>query len=366
MLERNGHGGDLATAEELYGVPARQMLDYSANINPLGPPPGLSDILAREWVSLTHYPDPESRELRRAIAQKYDVDFSSIVTGNGAAELIDLIARVLRPATAAVIEPAFREYAEAAIKAGADILPVSASPENGFSVPEEELLDACREADLMFIGQPNNPTGHWFSRETLARLMDTAQRYHTVIVADEAFLDFFENEQCLTLLREAANSKHLIVTRSMTKFYAIPGLRLGYAVTHPDLVKTLKDMQVPWSVNHLAQAAGVFCLAQSSYETQTRQLIAQERSWLAHELREMDCLPFPGQANFMLVRLGVDAPDAAIVQRILGLQGILVRRCSGFKGLDDRYFRIAVRTRPENERLVSALRLALMGGREAG
>ncbi|MBY9078153.1 threonine-phosphate decarboxylase [Paenibacillus sp. HN-1] len=365
MLERNGHGGDLTTAQELYGVPARRMLDFSANINPLGPPPGLRDVLAREWESLTHYPDPESRELRRAIAAKYEVNAASILTGNGAAELIDLIARTLKPTKAAVIEPAFREYAEAAIKAGAEIMAVPTYAEHEFAVPEEELLDACREADLLFIGQPNNPTGHWLSRDTLLRLMETAASHNTVIVADEAFLDFFEQERELTLIREAAESRHLIVTRSMTKFYAIPGLRLGYAVAHPDMVKTLKEMQVPWSVNHLAQAAGVFSLAQTEYERQTRQIIAQERLWLEQELRSMGCFPYPGQANFILVRLGETAPNAAVVQRMLGAQGILVRRCAGFKGLDDRFFRIAVRTRPENERLAAALRNTLECGQGA-
>ncbi|MDT3428929.1 threonine-phosphate decarboxylase [Paenibacillus forsythiae] len=365
MLERNGHGGDLATAEELFGVPVRQMLDFSANINPMGPPPGLKDILLAEWEGLVHYPDPESRELRSAISQKYNIDPSSILVGNGAAEVIDLIVRGFKPGKVAVVDPAFREYAEASLKAGAEMLPVPASAEDAFAIPVEALLAACEEADLLFVGQPNNPTGQWLDREAVARLADTAATHQTVVVLDEAFIDFFEDESELSFIREAANSRHVIVIRSMTKFYGIPGLRLGYAVAHPDNISFLRRLQVPWSVNYLAQKAGVFALNQTGYEERTKQLVALERSWLTEELRSIGCQPFPGKANFMLVRTSRSGPAAEELQHTLGKQGILIRRCAGFAGLDDRYFRIAVRTRPENERLIAALRCAILSRREA-
>ncbi|NJJ41967.1 threonine-phosphate decarboxylase CobD [Paenibacillus apii] len=359
MLERNGHGGDLATAEELFGVPARELLDFSANINPLGPPPGLKDVLNEEWAGLVHYPDPESRELRTAISQKYNIEPASILVGNGAAEIIDLIVRGFKPGKVAVVDPAFLEYAEAALKAGAEVLSVPASAEDGFAIPEEALLAACEGADLLFIGQPNNPTGQWLNKEAVVRLADTAVTHNTVVVLDEAFIDFFDDERELSFIREAATSRHVIVIRSMTKFYGIPGLRLGYAVSHPDNISFIQKLQVPWSVNHLAQKAGVYALNQSEYETRTRQLVAVERAWLEEELKRIGCLPFPGKANFILVRTAASGPNASELQLMLGKQGILIRLCTGFTGLDTRYFRIAVRTCMENERLIAALRNAL-------
>jgi threonine-phosphate decarboxylase len=359
MLERFGHGGDWVTATETFGYPLEKWLDFSANINPLGPPKGLKELLFREWDHLIRYPDPEVRELRTVIAQKYQLDMRSILVGNGAAELIDLIVRCLRPEIAAVVDPTFSEYAEAMDKVNATVLSIPSSIKTGFAMPFNALMEACEKVDLLFLGQPNNPTGQWMNREQLLSLLKKAEIDNTLLVLDEAFIDFLPDETEISLIREAQQSHHLAVIRSMTKFYAIPGLRLGYVVAHPDRIDSMKRLQVPWSVNHLAQKAGVLALTDHEYELQTRKVIAEERAWLAAELRKLGFTPYEGAANFILVQMGRLRWDASTLQQRLAERGILIRRCANFIGLDDDFFRIAVRTRADNERLLENLRAML-------
>jgi threonine-phosphate decarboxylase len=359
MLERFGHGGDWVTATETFGHPPEKWLDFSANINPLGPPKALKELLFREWEHLVRYPDPQVRELRTVIAEKYQLDLHSVLVGNGAAELIDLIVRRLQPQKAAVVDPTFSEYAEAMVKAGTNILSIPSFMETGFAVPFDDLVTACGKVDLIFLGQPNNPTGQWMNREKLLFLLKKAEMNNTLLVLDEAFIDFLPDETEITLVQEAQRSFHLVVIRSMTKFYAIPGLRLGYAVAHPDRIHAMNRLQVPWSVNHLAQKAGVLALTDHEYELQTREVIAEERAWLIDQLRQLDFSPYEGAANFILVHMGDCRGNASILQRRLAERGILIRRCANFIGLDDHFFRIAVRNRSDNERLMEALSAVL-------
>ncbi|TBL78287.1 threonine-phosphate decarboxylase CobD [Paenibacillus thalictri] len=363
-LEKNGHGGNWAAAEEAFGRKAGERLDFSANINPLGPPPALRHMLLDEWDYITRYPDPEVRELRQAISSKYGVPFDSILVGNGAAELIDLLPRALRFRRAAVTDPTFSEYREALEKAGADVVSVTSSPEERFRIEPSKLIDVLPQVDALFLGQPNNPTGERRERDELRELARQAHKHGAKLVLDEAFADFFPDESNVTMIREAAASEHIVVIRSMTKFYAIPGLRLGFIVAGPAMIRELRRLQMPWSVNHFAQKAGVLALQDHEYERRTRELIAVERSWLQNRLYGLGCTAFDSVANFLLVALGPSHIPANEMQRRLAEQGIFIRRCATFIGLDDRYFRIAVRTRPENERLVAALAASLLGGGE--
>ncbi|MEB3102058.1 threonine-phosphate decarboxylase CobD [Ferviditalea candida] len=359
MLEKNGHGGDWATAMEMFPCILDKLLDYSANINPLGPPAALQQLLSQQWNFLTRYPDPEVRELRGAISAKYGIMPESVLVGNGAAEVIDLIVRTLKPETVGVIDPTFSEYREASEKYGANIVSIQALAEEEFSVPLEKVIEALAKVDALFIGQPNNPTGNRWERRYLEELIRSAEKFGTRIILDEAFIDFFPDEADVSMVHEAERSETVVVVRSMTKFYAIPGLRLGYAVAGPSLIRAMKRLQVPWSVNHLAQKAGVLALQDLVYERHSRQLISVERSWLSRELARLGCQTYESAANFLLVRLGNHCLDADELQRRLGFEGILIRCCTTFIGLNDHYFRVAVRTRTENERFIRALEAAL-------
>jgi threonine-phosphate decarboxylase len=355
MLERYGHGGDWVTASKRFGIEPSEILDYSANINPLGPPPELKRVLTEEWDFLTRYPDPEVNELREVIADKYTIAKESIVVGNGAAELIDLVVRYFKPKRAAVVDPAFSEYEEALGKIEADMVRIPTFPDDEFKIPMDQLWGCCEAADLIFLGQPNNPTGQWMDRESLMGLVRNALDHQTVIVLDEAFIDFFDQEMDITMIREASELGHLVVIRSLTKFYAIPGLRLGYLVTRSDQASSIKKLQVPWSVNHLAQRAGVVALQDHEYEHRTRNLIHEERGWLMTQLEQLGLRPYNGAANFILVQMPANSIGVPLLQQRLGEKGILIRSCTTFRGLDDRFFRIAVRTRTENARLIEVL-----------
>jgi threonine-phosphate decarboxylase len=356
-LERYGHGGDLRTAAETFGGTADRFLDYSSNMNPFGPPPSVGDVLRDRWRDLAAYPDPAVRELRSKLAAHYGVPADSILVGNGAAELIELLVRVLQPEVTALAQPSFVEYEGAVRHAGGRVHAMPLQPEHGFTLQRETLEKALTATDLVFLGQPNNPSGVLVPQELLRMAADSGKS----LALDEAFLDFSPEEERLTWMRRAAERRGLFVVRSMTKFYAIPGVRLGFLVAHPDHIRELKERQVPWSVNAFAQWIGCAVLDEREYAAKTRRWLLEERPWLEAQLTGMGFRVVPdAAANFLLFALpaGVEGRVREL-QRYLGERGILVRDASRFPGLDESWCRIAVKLRADNERLLAGLAEAL-------
>ncbi|WP_409299262.1 threonine-phosphate decarboxylase CobD [Peribacillus sp. SCS-26] len=354
MLEQYGHGGDLETARDLFGI--KDPIDFSANINPLGPPPRLMKILKDRLPDIIHYPDPAKRKLNGKLARRLGVSPAQIVTGNGAAECMALVLQALKPARVGVVYPCFSEYEKLAVMFGAKVAACYGRSSRSYKPDLEDLLKLMMITDLVFIGQPNNPTGVLYLKDELRILAAEAEMAHTYLVIDEAFIDFLPGMESYTLLSELDRCPHVILIRSMTKFYAIPGLRLGYAVAGADLAAKISAMQVTWSVNALALAAGEVCLDEEEYENRTLSLIERERRKLSRSIREnLGWTVYPGEANFLLVRIEGEMTSAALQQE-LGGRGILIRSCAMYPGLSDRHFRIAVRTREENEVLLAALK----------
>lgn len=353
MLERFGHGGDLKTARETFGFREDEFLDYSSNMNPFGPPPCVERILKERWQEVVRYPDPAVRELRACIAKKYNIPEEAILAGNGAAELIDLVIRVLKPQVTGIARPSFSEYEEAVHKTGKEMISIPLREENDFDIQVEDVEKAFGNSDILFLGQPNNPTGRLLP-EQVHQLIKENQ--HPVIL-DEAFLDFHPAEEKLTLIREAASSRHLFVIRSMTKFYAIPGIRLGFIVAHPDWIRKLKEHQVHWSVNMLAQLIGAAVFEEKQYEVKTRAWLQDEKEWMQKEFRNIGFQVTPTETNFMLFAFPKEHPmNIKQLQERLGRKGILIRDASLFPGLNARYGRVAIRFRQDNMKLVAALR----------
>ncbi|PYI57505.1 cobyric acid synthase [Paenibacillus flagellatus] len=358
MLEQYGHGGDLTTAETLYGRPAGGFLDFSSNMNPFGPPDAVGRLLAERWRELARYPDPAVRGLRRAIAAAYGIPEESVLVGNGAAELIDLSVRVLAPRSVALARPSFSEYEEAVRKIGGDVVDVPLSAEDGFALREETLREAAARADLLVLGHPNNPTGRLADRELLLRLV----RDNVRLVVDEAFVDFVPDEGRVSLIRHAAETDGLYVIRSMTKFYAVPGVRLGFMVARPEAIRKLAELQVPWSVNAIAQWIGQAAFGETAYADRTRLWLAEERPWLTERLLELGLRVFESDVNFLLVSIPASIGlDVKTLQRRMGEAGVLIRDASLFPGLDESYFRLAIRLRAENETMLAKLRQAMTG-----
>jgi len=366
MLERYGHGGDVRTAEELYGIDAEQFVDFSANMNPYGPPPCVADILRGYSSIIGRYPDPAVRGLREKLAAHHSINYESLLVGNGAAELIDLVVRVLKPEITVILAPSFIEYGDAARKIGSKLHTIKLAPQQQFNWSMEQMRLALAElraagtapgtapgAALWFIGSPNNPTGQLLDSGIIWELLEAGER----VVVDEAFMDFVLDEERYSLLSASVQTPGLMVIRSMTKFYAIPGIRLGYMSAVPELIAALRELQIPWSVNSLAQQIGEAVLDEHLYREQTLQWLAKERPWLVDQLAQLGLHVYDGSVNYILAAVPASMQlTAAELQHKLGAEGILIRDASHFEGLDSSFFRVAVRLRADNERLLAALR----------
>ncbi|MFS0727947.1 threonine-phosphate decarboxylase CobD [Paenibacillus sp. 1P07SE] len=355
-LEQYGHGGDLRTASEAYGYAPEAFLDYSSNMNPFGPPAAVRAVIGAYAQQIHCYPDPAVRELRRRLALHHGIGEEHILVGNGAAELIDLAVRWLRPATTGLAVPCFAEYGDAVRKSGSTAQHLSLLESEGFRLDTVRLEASGLRPDLWLLGAPNNPTGQLLDRSVIRGLLERGDQ----LILDEAFMDFVPAAADYSWVREAAGSDQLLVIRSMTKFYAIPGIRLGYIVGSPSRIGALRELQVPWSVNSLAERIGCAVLADEAYARRTLQWLAEERPWFTAGLQALGFRVYDSAANYVLVRM----PEAwrlqvSQLQDTLGRQGVLIRNASTYVGLKEGYFRLAVRLREENERLLRHLAEAI-------
>ena len=350
--DRFRHGGNVYESSP---AGCGEWLDLSANINPMGMPASVRYAIEEHIGSLVHYPEPDAPRLTDAIGKAYSIPKSHVIPGNGAAELIYLLCYTLRPKRIAIPVPSFSEYERAALASGAKTHLIPLSPEDGFAMDWAALDDAAREADCIIIGNPNNPTGTLLDRENLERLARYCAEQSCWLVVDESFMDFLGNPACCTVKDLVGKCPTLIVLHSLTKFYAIPGLRLGFGVAPPALRARMELGKDVWNVNTLAQMAGIAALSDTAYADASRRLLAEEQAFW---MRELPGLPgifaAPPTANFLLLRL--EGPDAA-KRALAGMRarGILLRDCSNYPGLaDGGYLRMAIRTRAENVRALRA------------
>jgi len=342
------HGGELRSFAEKFGISESDVLDFSSNINPLGPPASIRKVYESSLEDLTHYPDPEALEFRRAVSRHFPLWPENVVAGNGAIELLDLILRLLRPKRALLIEPAFLEYRRLLNLWGCEIRSVMLKEKDSFRGSLPEMTNALQGAEVAFLAQPNNPTGTFFTREEMVKFLSEARRRNVFVVIDEAFVDWMPE---LTLGREVKDDAHFFVVRSLTKFYALPGIRIGYGLGARKLIEKLSTQQIPWSCNRLAQKLGVVALQDSEFASRSRQWNLEERDWFEGELRSFSGLKvYSSAANFVLIR------SASGLFEEMAKQGIYIRDLTEFPGLGPSFYRIAVRKREDNVRFLEALR----------
>ncbi len=351
------HGGKIRATATSLDLDQEELLDFSANINPLGHPP-LEDLIMREMKRVGHYPDNDYVEFRRAAAKFVGVDPKNIVPGNGSSELMRLFAEALVEEGDKVVitTPTFGEYEAQSRLFGAEIVHV----QRGIKTPKDpkDFLDddLLEEAKAVFICNPNNPTGILLPRSEIADLAERCERTETFLFVDEAFIELADPDQ--TVADMAPKMEHLFVIRSLTKSFGVPGIRLGFGVAGDYLADVMNKTRLPWSVSSLASAAGAHLLAQDDHLVKSRRVIKEELSWLAGELRRLGLDPVKSSVNFILVGVAPTGLRSSELVERMESERVLVRDCRSF-GLGEDYVRVAVRNREENTRFVKALERVL-------
>ncbi len=350
------HGGLNDTDLKATGFAPDEILDFSVNANPYPPPFGVREVL--NTVAIDHYPDSEATIFRRCLAAKLGVSPGNILAGSGAIELIRLIALTYfsQGDTVLILDPTFGEYKVACQIIGAKVVSQWSREEDSFAPRIEEVVDLIRQCHPrgVFICNPNNPTGHYLTRQRVEIVLDACR--DSLLILDEAYIAFVGKSWSSIGLISRGN---VVILRSMTKDYALAGLRLGFAIASEEIIDALRRVRPPWNVNAVAQKAGVVALEDGEYLDSCKQEIRQANQFLVDELCRMRFTLVPSSTNFFLVKV-TDAKDfrAALLRR-----GMLVRDCTSF-GLPQ-YVRIAARTMPECQRLITTIEL-MRGEGEAG
>jgi cobyric acid synthase CobQ/L-threonine-O-3-phosphate decarboxylase len=350
MASLPAHGGNIRAMALALGCAPEEILDFSANINPLGPPAWLRPVVARALSGAVHYPEPRAEGLRRVAARRMGVQIENVVAGNGSSELLYALPRVCAAmglGRAVLPAPCYGDYERACEVAGLSCQTLTLRAETDFAMDWPGLEEMLKTPALVIFGQPANPAGSLLDPKCI---LDLADRHpQSFFLVDEAFADFVPQLARLG----PANRPNLFVLHSLTKFYAVPGLRLGLGYGSAQMCAALANLLPDWSVNALAQAVGETALCDEAYAGRTVAAVKNLRTSLTLALRELGLRVFPGSANYLLCRS--DSPDAFAVQDRLAKSRILIRNCANYAGLDARYFRVAVRSAEENGRLMQAL-----------
>ncbi|MCI6159598.1 MAG: threonine-phosphate decarboxylase CobD [Selenomonadaceae bacterium] len=348
------HGGNIYAPS-----PTGKWLDFSANINPMGMADEVADTIRAHIVDLVHYPEPNAVRLRQAIGKACGIPMEAVLPGNGASDLLYLLFEMIRPAHVLLPIPTFSEYERAALAARSRVRYFGLLPDMGFRPDMGKLLGACPATNVLVLCNPNNPTGVLLHREAVEMLAMAMKGRDQWLVVDESFLDFRADGTRESVLPLVMRYPHLLVLRSMTKFYALPGLRLGFLAAHPDTVRRLRRGRDIWAVNTLAQEAGITALGLPDYAEKSRALVKREGAFLHEAMERMGIGSLAPTVNFLLLDLHKTGCTAADLAERLRAHGILIRDCSNYPGLDAYYARIAVRTQKENQTLVQAMEEAI-------
>ena len=364
------HGGNLRRAQELYGLDS--FIDLSANINPFGPPSGVWESLKQGMADIVNYPDPESRVLKKTLSNHLGIPTESIMVGNGAGNLIFTVVQALEPKKVAIPIPTFSEYERAARSVGSEVSYIPLGPEgwakfNQLDVLSEnsrdesyvdqqwrEFLQGC---DLLFLCSPHNPTGSLLRKDMFELILRLTKELGCRILFDESFLDFLPDELRRSTRTYLETNEHLMVLYSLTKFYSLPGLRLGTVFAHKSLLARFEKYRDPWSVNVLAQHAGITALEDLKCPDDVREKLRESRSIFYEEFTRCgftNLRLWPTTVNFALLEV-INHTSGKLTQH-LGNQGILVRDCANFTGLSGNFIRVAIKDIFVMQQLIEGLK----------
>ena len=380
------HGGNIYKIFREKNI--KEILDYSSNINPYGIPESLKKRITENLEILERYPDPDYIELRQKLAHLNKVDVSNIILGNGATEIIFLFMKVINPKKILIAAPTFGEY-ERAVKAtermeNSSILGNSNKKkydEKSFEKQKIEIEyfelkesddfklnihnlknELEKKYDLLIICNPNNPTGKFLKLSETEQILKECNKYNTKLFIDEAFIDFLKDGMKESIINTKENKQNLFVARAFTKFFAIPGLRLGYGIYFDKkLEKGISEKKEPWSVNNIAEMAGLTVLDDTEYIEKTLKWITEEKTYVYEKLNEISGIkPYKTEVNFITVKIEdnfiLKGLNVKILREKMLEQGILIRDASNFNFLDERFFRLAIKDRENNDRVIETLK----------
>ena len=380
--EMDFHGGNIYKVFREKNL--KEILDYSSNINPYGIPESLKKRITENLEILERYPDPDYVELREKLAHLNNVNMSDIVLGNGATEIIFLFMKVINPKKILIVSPTFGEY-ERAVKAvgtSRNSIDLSCSDDNKnienkeieieyFELKESDDFNLNignlknqleKKYDLLIICNPNNPTGKFLKLAQTEEILKECNKYDTKLFIDEAFIEFLADGMKKSIINTEENKKNLFVTRAFTKFFAIPGLRLGYGMYFDkELEKKISEKKEPWSVNNIAEIAGLTVLDDTEYIEKTLKWITKEKIYMYEKLNEISGIKvYETEVNFITgkidEKLFLEGLNVKILREKMLEQGILIRDASNFKFLDERFFRLAIKDRESNDRVIEAMK----------
>ncbi len=360
MLQNEGHfhGSDLEKVEQAYGIKKEEITSFSANVNPLGISDRLRETLAGHIDAISTYPDREYTSLRKCIAEYVGTNYGNIVIGNGSSELISLFIRIRRPKKAMVIGPTYSEYEREIALSGGECLYYPLPEEQDFVLDVGHFTGQLNgDIDLLVICNPNNPTSGAITRESMREILSVCEKNGIFVLVDETYVEFADNEKEITSVPLADEYGNLAILRGVSKFFAAPGLRLGYAVTgNRGLIETVNTRMSPWAINSLAAIAGEILFRDADYQERTRKLISTERKRVSEMFRQDGRFHvYPPAANFMLVRLLPDGLTAGVLFERAIREKMMIRDCSTFPFLNDKFIRFCFMKPEMNDRLAACL-----------
>ncbi|MBQ8662647.1 MAG: aminotransferase class I/II-fold pyridoxal phosphate-dependent enzyme [Eubacterium sp.] len=352
------HGSDLEKIEAIYGIKKEEITSFSANVNPLGVSPLLRATLAEKIDAITSYPDREYTSLRKCIADYCGTTYENILVGNGSTELISLFIQIRQPKKALILGPTYSEYERSISLEGGTSLYYPLKEEDNFQLDTDDFIAKLNEnIDLIVLCNPNNPTSTAITRKEMRKILDACKQYDIFVMVDETYIEFSNNYDAINSVPLTAHYNNIIILRGTSKFFAAPGLRLGYAITgNRDLIDYINTHKNPWMINSLAVVAGEIMFQDKDYIAKTKALISSERDrmYKAFEAHP-DFKPYPASGNFILVRLlKEDMTSDMMFERAIK-EKMMIRDCSSFPFLDQHYIRFCMMSPEDNDRLLNCL-----------
>ena len=352
------HGSDLETIEQIYGIKKEEIVSFAANVNPLGISPKLRSTLSEQIDSIKSYPDREYTSLRRKIAKYLNADIEDIIVGNGSTELISLFIQIKHPRKALIIGPTYSEYEREVSLGGGCSLYYRLEEENDFQIDIDSLDNELEsDVDLLIICNPNNPTSSAITRGDMRKILDICKRKGIFVMVDETYVEFTEDVQKITCVPLTRYYNNIVILRGISKFFAAPGLRLGYAICgNGDLRGEMNQRKNPWTINSLAAIAGEIMFTDEDYIARTRMLISGERDRVCHILRGCQNIKiFTPTANFVLIKILKDGVSSLDLFEAAIKKGYLIRDCSTFPFLDNKFIRFCFMMPGQNDALIDIL-----------